>query len=238
MSRLLMPGVLMLLMIAPAPARAQELAQDIEQLSADTYVIRRDEAPIYRAGSVTKQKKRIVTDAKDFAASKGKLAEELAFEETEHLLNEYYGTKSWEYQFRLVDDPARQAAAAENAAAGDGPGSSSATATGSGAGAASGPGAGVAPASSEDIAAATAAGIAAGASGTAVAAQDDAKAAAEVPPAAAGSQASPAASPAGKPARSVDELYDQLIKLDDLRKKGILTDEEFEVQKRKVLNAD
>ncbi|HEY1792129.1 MAG TPA: SHOCT domain-containing protein [Opitutaceae bacterium] len=34
---------------------------------------------------------------------------------------------------------------------------------------------------------------------------------------------------------TTDELYDQLTKLDDLRKKGILTDEEFQAQKKKLL---
>ncbi len=35
---------------------------------------------------------------------------------------------------------------------------------------------------------------------------------------------------------TTDELYSELTKLDDLRKKGILTDEEFQSEKRKVLN--
>ena len=40
-----------------------------------------------------------------------------------------------------------------------------------------------------------------------------------------------------KPATTVtDSLYDELLKLDDLRKKGILTEEEFAVQKKKVLD--
>lgn len=33
-----------------------------------------------------------------------------------------------------------------------------------------------------------------------------------------------------------DDLYTSLVKLDDLRKKGILTDEEFQSEKKKVLN--
>ena len=33
-----------------------------------------------------------------------------------------------------------------------------------------------------------------------------------------------------------DDLYTELVKLDDLRKKGILTDEEFQSEKKKVLN--
>ena len=32
-----------------------------------------------------------------------------------------------------------------------------------------------------------------------------------------------------------DDMYSELIKLDDLRKKGILTDDEFQAQKKKVL---
>jgi hypothetical protein len=35
---------------------------------------------------------------------------------------------------------------------------------------------------------------------------------------------------------ATDSLYDELIKLDDLRKKGILTDEEFAAEKKKVLS--
>lgn len=35
---------------------------------------------------------------------------------------------------------------------------------------------------------------------------------------------------------TTDELYADLTKLDDLRKKGILTDEEFQLEKKKVLN--
>ena len=34
------------------------------------------------------------------------------------------------------------------------------------------------------------------------------------------------------------DLYTELMKLDDLRQKGILTDEEFEAQKKKLLEAD
>jgi len=45
----------------------------------------------------------------------------------------------------------------------------------------------------------------------------------------------PAAAPAAK-SLSTDELYDKLVKLDELRKKGILSDEEFQAEKRKLLN--
>jgi len=34
------------------------------------------------------------------------------------------------------------------------------------------------------------------------------------------------------------DLYTELMKLDDLRDKGILTDEEFETQKKKLLDAN
>ncbi|HEY5551071.1 MAG TPA: SHOCT domain-containing protein [Opitutaceae bacterium] len=37
------------------------------------------------------------------------------------------------------------------------------------------------------------------------------------------------------PATPTDSLYDELLKLDDLRKRGILTDEEFDAEKKKVL---
>ena len=36
-------------------------------------------------------------------------------------------------------------------------------------------------------------------------------------------------------ANAFDDLYNSLMKLDELRKKGILTDEEFQVEKQKVL---
>jgi Short C-terminal domain len=35
---------------------------------------------------------------------------------------------------------------------------------------------------------------------------------------------------------TTDELYDELVKLDDLRKKGILTDDEFQAEKKKLLS--
>jgi hypothetical protein len=35
---------------------------------------------------------------------------------------------------------------------------------------------------------------------------------------------------------TTDQLYDQLTKLDDLRKKGILTDDEFQAEKKKLLS--
>jgi hypothetical protein len=38
------------------------------------------------------------------------------------------------------------------------------------------------------------------------------------------------------PATPTDGLYSELMKLDDLRKRGVLTDEEFQAQKKKVLD--
>ena len=35
---------------------------------------------------------------------------------------------------------------------------------------------------------------------------------------------------------ATDSLYDELMKLDDLRKKGILTEDEFTAEKKKVLS--
>ena len=35
---------------------------------------------------------------------------------------------------------------------------------------------------------------------------------------------------------TTDELYNELVKLDDLRKKGILTDDEFQAEKKKLLS--
>lgn len=48
-----------------------------------------------------------------------------------------------------------------------------------------------------------------------------------------------APAPAVEPAKrslTTDDLYVQLSKLDDLRKKGILTDDEFQAEKRKLLS--
>ena len=46
------------------------------------------------------------------------------------------------------------------------------------------------------------------------------------------------AGPATAPAESsrIDDLYSELIKLDDLRKRGLISDAEFEIEKRKLLN--
>jgi hypothetical protein len=64
------------------------------------------------------------------------------------------------------------------------------------------------------------------------------------PAASPASVAAPAPAPVAAPAwvapaeksLSTDELYGDLVKLDDLRKKGILTDDEFQSEKRKVLS--
>ena len=52
---------------------------------------------------------------------------------------------------------------------------------------------------------------------------------------------SPAVAAPGVPApvtltATTDDLYNALLKLDDLRKKGILTDEEFQAEKKKILS--
>jgi hypothetical protein len=44
------------------------------------------------------------------------------------------------------------------------------------------------------------------------------------------------AAPAPLPHLSTDELYSELVKLDDLRKKGILSDDEFQAEKKKLLS--
>ena len=41
---------------------------------------------------------------------------------------------------------------------------------------------------------------------------------------------------AAPPRLTTDELYSELVKLDDLRKKGILTDDEFQAEKKKLLS--
>lgn len=50
--------------------------------------------------------------------------------------------------------------------------------------------------------------------------------------------AAPAAAPLvmAPPRLTTDELYSELVKLDDLRKKGILTDDEFQAEKKKLLS--
>jgi len=48
--------------------------------------------------------------------------------------------------------------------------------------------------------------------------------------------APPAAAESALPRTATDQLYNDLMKLDDLRKRGILTDEEFQAQKKKLLD--
>ena len=57
------------------------------------------------------------------------------------------------------------------------------------------------------------------------------------PPPPPGSVVYVAAAPAAPVERhlTTDELYSELVKLDDLRKKGILTDDEFQAEKKKLL---
>lgn len=50
-------------------------------------------------------------------------------------------------------------------------------------------------------------------------------------------QATPAATGGNELARST-AVYDALVKLDDLHKRGILTDDEFASQKKKILNSN
>jgi len=47
-------------------------------------------------------------------------------------------------------------------------------------------------------------------------------------------EAQPVVAGSGK-TTPTDALYDELVKLDELRKRGILTDEEFQAEKKKVL---
>ena len=46
----------------------------------------------------------------------------------------------------------------------------------------------------------------------------------------------PAAAESAAPKTPTDQLYSDLMKLDDLRKRGILTEEEFQAQKKKLLD--
>lgn len=45
----------------------------------------------------------------------------------------------------------------------------------------------------------------------------------------------PAAAEPGQPESATGQLYNDLLKLDDLRKRGILTEKEYQTQKKKVL---
>jgi hypothetical protein len=54
-----------------------------------------------------------------------------------------------------------------------------------------------------------------------------------VAPTADGGSSNPVAAPAAR--TPTDTLYNDLMKLDDLRKRGILTEEEFQAQKKKLL---
>jgi 2-keto-3-deoxy-6-phosphogluconate aldolase len=49
-------------------------------------------------------------------------------------------------------------------------------------------------------------------------------------------QAQPAVAVAAGKTTPTDELYSELVKLDELRKRGILTNEEFQAEKKKVLD--
>jgi hypothetical protein len=49
-------------------------------------------------------------------------------------------------------------------------------------------------------------------------------------------QVAPAAAPPAEKSLSTDDLVAALTKLDDLRKRGILTDDEFQSEKKKLLN--
>lgn len=62
---------------------------------------------------------------------------------------------------------------------------------------------------------------------------DPALTAVEPPPGANGSQS--VASPTGVLPTYAGDLYSEMLKLDDLRKRGLLTDKEFEQQKKKLL---
>jgi hypothetical protein len=53
------------------------------------------------------------------------------------------------------------------------------------------------------------------------------------PPAEGSAPASPVAA---APATSTDDLYNELMKLDELRQKGILTEKEFQAEKKKILS--
>jgi hypothetical protein len=56
------------------------------------------------------------------------------------------------------------------------------------------------------------------------------------PPSAAPAYVAPPYVPPAERHLSTDDLYAQLTKLDDLRKKGILTDDEFQAEKKKLLS--
>lgn len=89
-----------LLVTSGLPAVAEDLPDDIVQLSPDTYMITR----ISRAGifaSPAKLKAGVIRDANEFAASRGKIAVPLAA--TEKPVGGPGQWPSFEYQFRVVD---------------------------------------------------------------------------------------------------------------------------------------
>lgn len=235
MNRITLWAAMALLMAAPMPVRAADLAEDIVQLSEDTYVIRRKERSIFFAGTTDKQRKKIFKDASDFAAGQGKVAVEVAFNETEHPLNEHYGFFTWEYQFRLADGPAPAGGAPGPAPAAA---AQAAAPTAAALSAPSATPAAQAEASPEDSAS-SARSASAGPPPSAAQATTAPPAAAAAAGAVAASQAAQASTPdGGGPTNRVDKLYEQLMKLDELRRKGLLTDAEFEAEKQKVLSAD
>ncbi len=50
-----------------------------------------------------------------------------------------------------------------------------------------------------------------------------------------GDSTAPAAERAAAPAAPTDVLFSELTKLNELREKGLITDEEYQAQKRKIL---
>lgn len=164
---------ILIMALMPILARAGE--PEVVQLSPDTYMItKEDHGGIF--GSLAKMKVKVIKQANEFAASKGKIAIPLA--SSERPLGR--GPAQWasfEYQFRVVDkdDPEAQR--------------------------------------------------------TSLVARPDVvvRVEGEKPPPA------PAPTPAASSVRE-DDKYAKLLKLDDLRKRGIITEDEFKAEKKKILD--
>lgn len=187
-----------LLATISVPVLAADSAKDrdIVKIGPDTYSIHRAEKPFVSHATI---KKSMLDDAKAYAAEQGKVVVPVSFKENTREMNQFYTAYTWDYTFRLADQPAGQAATAPAAA----------------------PAAPPAPVATP-----------------AVAATPPAPAAPTAPAAQPAAPATTAAPAPASPSRRVDVLYEQLLKLDELRKKGILTEAEFQAEKKKLLDAD
>lgn len=154
---------------------------EVVQVGPGTYMIfKEDHKGVF--GSLAKLKVRVITQANEFAASRGQVVIPLACKE-KPLGNGPAQWASFEYQFKLVPRESPEAKEAAGAACPDSVSHST-----------------------------------------------------QVVRVTSTVEPTPAATPPSPPAEKSTDTYTELLKLDDLRKRGILTEEEFEAEKRKLLN--